>query len=196
MVHRHFLLHKPFGYLSQFKTNANKERNKNFLGDLHDFPEGIMAIGRLDEQSEGLILLTTDGKVSEQVRSKIVEKEYLAQVDGLIKDNDINILCKGVEIGIRGEKYMTLPCQVRLLSKEPDFAPRIKKIRDSRHGPTSWISIILTEGKYRQVRKMTSAVGFPTLRLIRIRVGSNQLNNLPPGNVIEVNNLLQDSITL
>ena len=182
MPHQHFLIHKPYGYLSQFAGEANKKK----LGEFHDFPEGIMAIGRLDEDSEGLLLLTTDGRMSELVRSKQVEKEYYAQVDGLIDDKAIQQLQAGVEIGIHNVRYLTRPCTARHLDPAPVFAPRTRKIRDDRHGPTSWVSITLTEGKYRQVRKMTAAVGLPTLRLLRVRVGSLWLGDLAPGAVVEV----------
>lgn len=178
------MIHKPYGYLSQFVCELKK---KKLLGDLHDFPAGTMAIGRLDEESEGLLLLTTDGKMSELVRSKKIEKEYYAQVDGLITDEALAEMQQGVEIGIRDVKYQTTPCTAFRLETTPEFAPRTRKIRDDRHGPTSWVSITLTEGKNRQVRKMTAAVGFPTLRLVRVRVGSLHLHDLPPGAVRELN---------
>jgi 23S rRNA pseudouridine2457 synthase len=189
-THRHFIAHKPYGYLSQFRSQASKEQKKNFLGSLHDFPEGTMPIGRLDEASEGLLLLTTDGKVSERIRRKDVEKEYYAQVDGLITDEAVQQLQQGVEIGVDGEKYLTLPCAAFRLETPPDFAPRTRKIRDERHGPTSWVSITVTEGKNRQVRKMTAAVGFATLRLVRVRIAGLVLGSLPPGQVQEVARLL------
>lgn len=184
--HRHFIIHKPFGYLTQFVYNQNRRKNRKLLGELHNFPEGTMAIGRLDEHSEGLLLLTTDGKVSEQIRSRKVEKEYYIQVDGLITEEAIEQLKNGVEIGIKGEKYLTLPCKAFRLDEIPNFAPRAKKLRDDRHGPTSWVSITVREGKNRQVRKMSAAVGFPTLRLIRVRIGTISLNELPAGGIIEV----------
>lgn len=183
-AHRHFLIYKPFGYLSQFIYNL--KRNKKLLGELYDFPEGIMAIGRLDEDSEGLLLLTTDGIMSEIVRSKNVEKEYYAQVDGLIDNEAIEKLKQGVEIGFKGIRYTTLPCNAHIVTDTPDFPERGRKIRDERHGPTSWVSITVTEGKFRQVRKMTAATGFPTLRLVRVRIGNVHLNNLQPGEVLEV----------
>ena len=185
--HRHFILHKPYGTISQF-VNPHK-RKKKLLGELFDFPEKTMAIGRLDVNSEGLLLLTTDGKVSEYVRSKKVEKEYYVQVDGQITQEAVNLLRSGVEIGFDGKKYMTKPCEASLIST-PNFKERTQKIRDERHGPTSWISITLTEGKFRQVRKMTAAVGFPTLRLVRIRIGSILLEGLDLGKVKEVEKLL------
>lgn len=156
------------------------------MGELSDFPDGTMAIGRLDEHSEGLLLLTTDGKVSEVIRSKKVEKEYYVQVDGEISEDAILQLQKGVEIKLKTTTYTTLPCRVSLLSPAPLFKERLKKIRDDRHGPTSWISITLKEGKFRQVRKMTAAVGFPTLRLLRVRIGKIQLDQLLSGEVMEV----------
>lgn len=183
MLHRHFILHKPYGYLSQFVCDLKK---KKLLGELFDFPEETMAIGRLDEESEGLLLLTTDGRMSEYVRGKKIEKEYYAQVDGLVDDEALLKLQTGVEIGIRDVKYMTKPCKAFAIPGIPDFAMRTRKIRDDRHGPTSWVSITLTEGKYRQIRKMTAAAGFPTLRLLRIRVGNIYLGNLQPGNAEEV----------
>ena len=184
--HRHFIIHKPFGFLSQFINNQTK-RKKKMLGELHDFPEGTMAIGRLDVKSEGLLLLTTDGKVSDFITTRgKVEKEYYVQLDGAITMNEIEQLRNGVKIGIKGEKYLTKPCKVTIIDT-PNFPDRIMKIRDERHGPTSWISITLQEGKYRQVRKMTSAVGFPTLRLVRVRIDGNVLlNNLESGGVVEV----------
>lgn len=185
--HRHFMMHKPYGYLCQFIGDLPK---KKLIGELYDFPVGTMAIGRLDEDSEGLLFLTTDGKVSEQVRSKNIEKEYYAQVDGLITDTAIEKLREGVEIGIRNVKYLTNPCKAFRLEKAPDFPPRTRKIRDDRHGPTCWISITLTEGKERQVRKMTAAVGFPTLRLIRVRIGDIYLGNLEACKVIELESFL------
>ena len=185
---RHFLIHKPHNYLSQFIYQ--KKRPKKLLGELHDFPEGTMAIGRLDEDSEGLLLLTTDGMMSEIMRSKTVEKEYYAQVDGIINESAIAKLENGVEIGFKGIRYSTKNCQAKLITQIPDCIGEGRRIRDERHGPTSWVSITLTEGKFRQVRKMTAAVGFPTLRLIRIRVGNIHLQNLKAGEVVEVESFL------
>jgi len=182
--HRHFIIHKPLGYVSQFVYPH--KRKKGLLGELYDFPEKTMAIGRLDVDSEGLLLLTTDGKVSHEIRSKKVEKEYYVQVDGIIDEEAIKKIENGVEIGIKGTQYITNPCKAFRLDAPPDFPARTKKIRDQRHGPTSWASIIITEGKYRQVRKMTAAVGFPTLRLIRVRIGNIKLEGLKAGEIKEI----------
>lgn len=185
--HRHFVIHKPYGYLSQFVNNQSKRKSsKRLLGELHPFPIGTMAIGRLDEDSEGLLFLTTDGMVSEQVRSKKVEKEYFVQVDGVITEEALKSLMIGVEIGIHGNKYVTFPCKASKLDPTPGFKERSKRVRSDRHGPTSWISITITEGKFRQVRKMTAAVGYTTLRLVRVRIGNVFLNDLSSGDFIEV----------
>lgn len=184
--HRHFIIHKPYGYLSQFVHNERRRKNRKLLGQLYDFPEGTMSIGRLDQDSEGLLLLTTDGKVSHQVLSKKVEKEYYIQVDGIITDEAIEALKQGVDIALQGETYETLPCKAFRLDPAPDFPPRSQKIRDARHGPTSWMSVTVNEGKFRQVRKMSAAVGFPTLRLVRVRIGNIHLNDMKSGEVLEV----------
>lgn len=184
--HRHFKIFKPYGFLSQFVPEQRKK--KHLLGELHDFPEKIMAIGRLDHDSEGLLLLTTDGMMSYNVRSKGIEKEYYVQLDGAISEEAIALLQNGVDIGINGTKYLTLPCKAFQLNHEPSLPSRGRKIRDSRHGPTSWVSITLCEGKNRQIRKMTAAVGFPTLRLVRVRIGNIHLGTMDAGEVIAINN--------
>lgn len=184
MIHQHFRFYKPVKVISQFVRI--QKRKKRLLGEFYDFPEGTMAIGRLDEDSEGLLLLTTDGKVSEKMRQKSIEKEYYAQVDGLITQEAIESLKDGVEIGVKGEKYLTLPCQARILKDLPEIPERGRKIRDERHGPTSWVSITVTEGKNRQVRKMTAAVGFPTLRLVRVRIDNIGIEGLDVGQVEEI----------
>ena len=191
MSHSHFKLFKPYGYISQLLSNdARQARKKKFLSELHVFPEGTMAIGRLDEKSEGLLFMTTDGKLSDTINRSGIEKEYYVQVDGPITDDAIAQMAAGVEIGFDGKKYMTKPSKVTRLHEAPALPERSKKIRDARHGPTPWISVTITEGKFRQVRKMTSAVGFPTLRLVRIRIGSQTLMGLEPSQVIEVKELL------
>lgn len=183
MTHQHFLLYKPAGYISQFVYE--KKRTKKKLGELYDFPEGTMAIGRLDENSEGLLMLTTNGKVSEDIRSAHFEKEYIVQVDGMITQKAVEQLRKGVEIGVKGERLLTKECSSAIIEK-PDNIGEGHRIRSDRHGPTSWITITLTEGKFRQVRKMTAAVGFPTLRLIRIRIGNWKLEGMKVGEVLEI----------
>ncbi len=186
-IHLHFKLYKPFGMLSQLDSNDTRQkRKKRFLTELHDFPEGTMPIGRLDEKSEGLLLMTTDGKISYAINRSGVEKEYYAQLDGEISDKAVELLAKGVEIGLEGKKYITKPCTARRLIHDPQFPQPDASLRLGRHRPTSWISITVAEGKFRQVRKMTASVGFPTLRLVRVRVGTILLDNLGPGEVLVV----------
>ncbi len=178
-----FILHKPFGYTSQFVRNQPTRRNKKLLGELYDFPEGTMAIGRLDEASEGLLLLTTDGKLSQKVRGKNVEKEYYVELDGQIDAAAVARLREGVTISIRGGKYPAKAVAVKAI--DPPALPE-RHVPVRKHRPTSWISIVLNEGKNRQVRKMCAAVGFPVLRLVRVRIGGLELGDFVPAKVVEV----------
>lgn len=174
-----FKIFKPYGMLSQFVNNQKRRRNKRLLGELGQFPEGIMSVGRLDQDSEGLLFLTTDGKFSHKITSTGIEKEYWVQVDGIASPDHVNMLSKGVEISIYGKKYQTKACQVKLMSPPENLPKRAKDIRsEDDHGSTSWLSITLTEGKYRQVRKMTAKVGLPTLRLIRFRIGEETIEDM------------------
>jgi len=176
--------------LSQLTSNEEKQiRKKRFLRSLFDWPEGIMPVGRLDEKSEGLLLMTTDGKLSDAINRSGVEKEYYAQLDGAITFEAIETLKNGIEIGFAGQRYQTKPCMVKALIEPPLLAIADVKIRLARHRPNSWISITLTEGKFRQVRKMTAAVGFPTLRLVRVRIGGIHLENMKPDQVLVIPDL-------
>lgn len=294
-------MYKPAKVLTQFKFTHRKRRNRTLLGDVVTdgaLPCGVMAIGRLDEDSEGLLLLTTDGKVSEQVRRKSVEKEYYVQLVGQITQEAIDLLQNGVKISLPANNrnpdndeiacesstspttYATLPCRARVLDtavinienkktaavakeerekSEETKQPKRKKrkfdgtcnrckmtghkakdcsenpvdfsntndckdgdnillqlalpagipppsapshdacyIRNTtlsrRNRPTSWISITINEGKNRQIRRMTAAVGYPTIRLVRVRVGSVMLDGMIPGEVRELNNEAIDLI--
>jgi 23S rRNA pseudouridine2457 synthase len=123
------------------------------------------------------------------VRNKSIEKEYYVQVDGEITAEAVEQLQKGVEITVSGEKYLTLPCKAFAISSEPELPPRGKNIRHPKHGPTSWLSVTICEGKKRQVRKMTAAVGFPTLRLVRVRIGDIHIDSMIAGDVISLSNI-------
>ena len=186
--HQHFKIFKPYGFLSQFVPESRKK--KHLLGELYNFPDKTMAVGRLDHDSEGLLLLTTDGMMSYKVRSKEIEKEYYVQVDGIITEQALLQLQNGVEITVNGAKYKTLPCKTLRLKDEPKLPARGRKIRDPKHGPTSWISITLCEGKNRQIRKMTAAVGFATLRLVRVRIGKIHIDGLMAGEVVQLTNFV------
>ena len=185
--HQHFKIFKPYGFLSQFVQETRKK--KKLLGDLANFPDKTMAIGRLDHDSEGLLLLTTDGMMSYKIRDKNIEKEYYVQVDGDITQEAIFHLQNGVKISVNGAVYLTLPCNAFILVDEPKLPPRGRSIREPRHGPTSWISITINEGKNRQIRKMTAAVGFATLRLVRVRIGDIHIDNMNAGDVIDLSDL-------
>jgi len=182
--HKHFKIFKPYGFLSQFVPETRKK--KKVLGELFNFPDNTMAIGRLDHDSEGLLLLTTDGMQSYKIRDKSIQKEYYVQVDGEITPDAISQLQNGVEIAVNGSKYQTLRCKAFALETEPNLPSRGRSIRDARHGPTSWVSITLNEGKKRQIRKMTAAVGFATLRLVRVRIGDIHIDDMNPGDVISL----------
>ena len=115
----------------------------------------------------------------------LLEKEYYALVDGDPNEYELDQLRAGIKIGFDGKKYITKPCTVKRIEQLPNFPERGKKIRDARHGPTTWLSIIIKEGKFRQVRKMTSAINCPTLRLVRVRVGNLNLSTMQPGDVLD-----------
>lgn len=180
--HQHFLLYKPDGFLSQFNINEPRGHKKKLLGEFYAFPEETMAIGRLDEASEGLLLLTTNGKLSHFINNSAIEKEYYAQVDGIITDEAIERIQNGLELSNQGSNYQSRPCFAKKITP-PNLPLRRKQIRGDHHGPTSWVSITLTEGKFRQVRKMTAAVGFPTLRLVRVRIDTITIADKLPGEV-------------
>ncbi|MEP2687948.1 pseudouridine synthase [Maribacter dokdonensis] len=187
MEHFHFKVYKPFGMLSQLTSGEDRQlRKKRFLSELSDFPEGTMPVGRLDEKSEGLLLMTTDGKWSDDINRSGIEKQYLVQLDGLVTTDAIDKLSEGVVIGLFGKKYETLPCDVDYLKEEPILPEASAALRIGRHRPTSWISMVIKEGKYRQIRKMTAAVGFPTVRLVRIRIGDISLGQMKPSQVIKI----------
>ena len=174
--------------LSQLNSGEERQRRKKrFLTELYDFPNTIMPVGRLDEKSEGLLLMTTDGKLSDFINNSGIEKEYWSQLDGQITPDAILVLESGIEIAIQGKKHTTKPCKVRPIKELPMVYEPDKKLRIGRHRPTSWISITLQEGKFRQIRKMTAAVGFPTLRLIRVRIGPIHLDQLQVGEVCPIN---------
>jgi len=186
LKHSHFKIYKPYGMLSQLSSNDLNQRNKRFLSGLYDFPEGTMPVGRLDEKSEGLLLLTTNGKLSDTINRSGIEKGYYALLDGEITDTALAMLAKGVEIGFEGKRYTTKNCKVSRLLEPPKVPEQDAKLRLRNHRPTSWIEITISEGKFRQVRKMTAAVGFPTLRLIRFRIGDITLDEMIPREVLPI----------
>ncbi len=168
--------------LSQFTSaEGDKQTLKNFF----DVPINVYPVGRLDYDSEGLLLLTSDKKLNHHLLNPMFahEREYWVQVDGEINAAAISTLQKGVLISIDGKQYLTKQCKVALFENVPDVAERVPPIRYRKNLPTSWIKMILTEGKNRQVRKMTAAVGYPTLRLIRNRIEKCMLQGMQPGDM-------------
>lgn len=184
LEHRYFILNKPYNMLSQF---IGDNFGNNMLGKIDfDFPEGTHAIGRLDNLSEGLLILTTNKKVTKLLfNSKILHKRtYLAQVDATITDQDISDLKSGVPILLRGNiMWTTSPCDVERIEK-PDECYNIVNTLHPRH-PHAWLKITLTEGKYRQIRKMIIAVNNKCKRLIRTSIEDLELGNLPVGQIRE-----------
>ena len=179
--YEYFVCHKPYGMLSQFSG----EETDMLLGDIHNFPKDVYPIGRLDKDSEGLLALTNDN----QLKTKLLDpknnhsKTYHVQVEGSITTEALHALAKGgLKISHKGKHHFTAPAKVELL-ETITHPERVPPIRFRKNIPTSWIAITLTEGKNRQIRKMTAAVGFPTLRLIRVAIGKITLNDLNPGAV-------------
>lgn len=176
-------LHKPYGVLSQFTPELPGQRTLADFG----LPPRVYAAGRLDQDSEGLLLLTDERPLVDRLLNPRHghPRTYHAQVEGSPSAVDLAPLAKG-GLEISGG-HRCLPCRGRLLDPPPDYAPRVPPIRERKSIPTAWIELRLTEGKNRQVRKMTAALGFPTLRLIRVAIGRFGLGDLPPGQWRELN---------
>lgn len=177
-------LHKPYGVLCQFTGEAGDKTLAQF-----NLPAGVYAAGRLDKDSEGLLILTNDGILNQKITNpkSMKPKTYWVQVEGIPKETSLEKLQKGVLI----KDYFTAPCQAQIRA-DLQIEPRDPPIRLRKNIPTCWLEITLTEGKNRQVRRMTAAIGHPTLRLIRVGIGKANLGNLAPGswNYIEESNIL------
>jgi 23S rRNA pseudouridine2457 synthase len=167
--------HKPYGVLSQFTPDGSRHRP---LADFR-FPKGVYALGRLDGESEGLLLLSDEAALNARLLnpSQGHRRTYWAQVERVPSPDALAQLERGVVIA--GRK--TLPCRAWLLNPQPEIAPRDPPIRYRKNVPDCWIALELVEGKNHQVRKMTAAVGHPTLRLIRVKIGEFELGNLAAG---------------
>jgi 23S rRNA pseudouridine2457 synthase len=178
----HYLIYKPFNMLSQFSPEGEKAT----LADLpYSFRRDVYPVGRLDADSEGLLMLTGDKSINHRLLDPRFAhpRTYYVQVDGTITDEAIQQLTEGVTITIDGRPHHTLPAQAQRLPGEPDLPARNPPIRFRASIPTSWVALTLTEGKNRQVRKMTAAVGFPTLRLVRWAIGHLTAAAMRPGEV-------------
>ena len=181
---QYFIVYKPYLVLSQFTSQLNKQT----LADYFAVPKNVYPVGRLDEDSEGLLILTNDEQLNHRLLNPSFahEREYYVQVDGAITKEAIQQLQQGVEINVSGKMYKTKKCRVELFKEAPTVPERNPPIRFRKEIPAPWIKMILAEGKNRQVRKMTAKVGFPTLRLIRYRIEEIELGNLQPGKMIEL----------
>jgi len=181
MEYKYFIINKPFNILSQFTG----EDGKSALSSVYEFPKEVYPVGRLDYDSEGLLILTNDNYLKHSLLNpeNNHNRTYLVQVEGNITLEDVDILQNGVQINSSGKIYVTKPAIVRKLETEPVLPDRDPPIRFRKEIPTSWLEMKLKEGRNRQVRKMTAAVGFPTLRLIRISIEGIELRDMQPGAV-------------
>lgn len=182
---RYFLLYKPFQVLSQFSPEGDKKTLADYCKNI---PKDVYPVGRLDYDSEGLLLLTNDKKLTQQLLEPRYkhQRTYCVQVEGIFDTIAQKKMEQGVQINVGGKLYTTLPAKVSMLAEEPELPERNPPIRFRKHIPTSWISVTLNEGKNRQVRKMTAAGGFPTLRLVRYAIGAYTVAGWHSGEVREV----------
>lgn len=171
---RLILFNKPYGVICQFTPEAGYQSLRDFIS-----APGFYPAGRLDAQSEGLVLLTDDGMLQNKISHPThkLPKTYWVQVEGVPDKYALNTLRKGVEL----KEFKTKPTQSYLMDEPDDLWPRTPPIRFRKNIPTSWITMVLAEGKNRQVRRMTAAVLCPTLRLIRYAIGQYTLQDIPPG---------------
>lgn len=178
---KYILFNKPYGVLCQFTDNSS-ENKRPVLKDYISV-SGVYPVGRLDLDSEGLLLLTDNGQLQNRLSNPKFghPRTYYVQVERIPDEVALNKLRNGIKI----KNYHTRKAKVSLLSSEPNLPPRIPPIRDRKNVPTCWLKMTLTEGKNRQIRRMTAAVGFPTLRLVRISLGTNSycidIEGLKPG---------------
>lgn len=179
----YYLIYKPFEVLSQF----SEEGGKKGLGSLHAFPKDVYPVGRLDADSEGLLILTNDTRLNNRLLDPKHghPRTYFIQVEGDIHEEALQQLRDGVTISIDGKKHHTRPALCERI-ETPELPERNPPIRFRKSVPDSWISLTLTEGKNRQVRKMTAAAGFPTLRLVRTRIGNLEMPDMASGKVVKM----------
>lgn len=179
---QYHLFYKPYEVLCQFSPEDEKKTLAHFLPH---FEKNIYPVGRLDFDSEGLLLLTNDKKITHRLLDPSFEhpRTYWVQVEGIITEEAIQQLQQGVSINVNGKHYTTKPAIAKKFTEAPVVPERNPPIRFRQNIPTSWLSLTLTEGKNRQVRRMTAVTGFPTLRLIRYRIGNYTIQGMQPGDI-------------
>ena len=180
----YFLIYKPFQVLSQFTSTEGKL----CLKDILQVPTDVYPVGRLDYDSEGLLLITNDKSINQQLLNPLFahQRTYWVQVDGAITKEALAQLSTGVIINVDGKAYKTKPAKLEQLTEAIQVPDRNPPIRFRKNIPTSWVSIQLTEGKNRQVRKMFAQGGFPVLRLIRAKLGKYTIQDMQPGDCISL----------
>ena len=185
MEHSYYLIYKPYGMLSQFTPEAGHR----VLGQLGKFPKDVYPVGRLDADSEGLLLMTNDKRLNDKLLNPKNEhvRCYWVQVEGEVTQAALEQLKKGLDIKVKGAIYHTKPAKASRFTPPETLPERTPPVRHRKNIPTSWIDLRLTEGKNRQVRRMTAKVGFPTLRLMRVAIGKIFIGNMQPGDVIRIN---------
>ena len=179
-MYRYFFIYKPYGMLSQFSKETPEQST---LADLGPFPSDVYPVGRLDKDSEGLLLLTNDKALNNRLLNPKYQhrRTYWVEVEKVPDEKAIRQLCEGVTIRVNKKDYPTLPAEVRLLEEVPQLPERNPPVRFRKNIPTGWLEMTLTEGKNRQVRRMCAKVGYPTLRLVRVRIEKLMLEDLQPG---------------
>ena len=180
----YFLIYKPFQVLSQFTSTEGKL----CLKDILQVPTDVYPVGRLDYDSEGLLLITNDKSINQQLLNPLYahQRTYWVQVDGAITEAALAQLSKGVSINVDGKNYLTKPAKLETLPDTIAVPDRKPPIRFRKSIPTSWVAIQIIEGKNRQVRKMFAQVGFPVLRLIRAKLGKYSVHQMQPGDCLSL----------
>lgn len=183
----YYLFYKPYQVLCQFSPEENKQTLADFFSEIK---KDVYPVGRLDYDSEGLLLLTNDKQLNHQLLNPkfIHSREYWPQVEGVPTQEALQQLKRGVTITVDGKPYNTKPAKDVAIIDNPIVAERNPPIRFRKNIPTTWLSLTIIEGKNRQVRKMTAAIGFPTLRLIRYRIGNVSIDGMQPGDIIKTDN--------
>jgi len=182
---KYYIFHKPYNVLSQFTKEVPTHIT---LKDYYDFPPNVYPVGRLDKDSEGLLILTNDNYLKHRLLDPSFQhkRKYIAQVENIPTKEALQQLREGVKIRIKKLPYFTKPAQANLLETPPTLPDRDPPIRTRLHIPTAWIELTIKEGKNRQVRKMCAAVGFPVLRLVRVGIEKLALGELTQGAVREM----------